>query len=324
MKKFLFSALLAIPFAMYAQNQTVDFEELTLTPDSYFNGSDLSGGFTTNDNLVHFVTEYDTAYGGMWTSGFAYSNMQDDSTAGFMNQYSAIPAKGANNSANYAVFTPGYGVAPMITFEHPSDVSKISITNTTYAYLSMKDGDAFGKKFGASVGADGEDDGTEGKDYFFVRIFAHNAAGMKVDSLDSYLADFRSTDTTAHYILDTWKEVSLSFSSINSLSFELYSSDNGEYSMNTPAYFAIDNIEFKSHVSSVTEIAQTPISIYPNPTTGQLNINNYEGVVSIFAMNGTLVKSLEVTEGTTIDISDLTEGVYQLVTTSSVVRFVKM
>jgi len=44
-------------------------------------------------------------------------------------------------------------------------------------------------------------------------------------------------------ILNTWQSVDLSsLSAAKTLTFSLTSSDNGAYGMNTPAYFAMDNL----------------------------------------------------------------------------------
>lgn len=308
MKKFLFSAVLAMPFMMNAQSFLVNFEDLPLSTDSYYNGADSAGKFTSAG--VDFTTTYDFDYD-YWVGGFAYSNMQDDTTAGFANMYSAYPAKGASNSANYAVFQQGFG-AEYIDFTTPIIVNKFSITNTTYAYLSMRDGDSFGKKFGSTTDANGDDDGTNGKDFFFVRVYAL-IGGVKTDSTDIYLADFRSEDATEHFILDTWKEISLGDNFLaDKLSFQLFSSDNGDYGMNTPAYFALDNII--TVVLSVKETSKPQLSVYPNPTSDKLTIANYSGLINIYSMNGMLVKSELLETNATLNVSDLNTGLYRIVT----------
>src|SRR5690554_4768429 len=105
MKKlyFLASALLAVT-TLKAQT-TVDFEDLSLPAavDTFYNGSDEAGGFTSGG--VTFGNAYNTEWGS-W-SGFSYSNITDNTTAGFANQYSAIPGVGVNSSENYAVYTNG-------------------------------------------------------------------------------------------------------------------------------------------------------------------------------------------------------------------------
>src|SRR5580692_9175174 len=100
MKKiFLFLMALVMGIAIHAQVVVSTFDDLSLPPDSFWNGSDLSGGF--NDGDAFFPNSYDTAYQ-EW-SGWAYSNVRDTTNPSYTNQYAAITATGYNGSANYAV-----------------------------------------------------------------------------------------------------------------------------------------------------------------------------------------------------------------------------
>ena len=55
-----------------------------------------------------------------------------------------------------------------------------------------------------------------------------------------YLADLR--DAEKAYIINDWRYVDLSgLGKVAKLGFELSSTDNGDYGMNTPAYFCFDN-----------------------------------------------------------------------------------
>ena len=75
--------------------------------------------------------------------------MTDTTTPGYDNQFSAITGDGADGSATYAVaYTTGFTAASQAEFSTPATVSGVYITNTTYAALSMLNGDAFAKKFG--------------------------------------------------------------------------------------------------------------------------------------------------------------------------------
>ena len=67
--------------------------------------------------------------------------------------------------------------------------------------------------------------------------------GRETGSVEYYLADFRDGKT---YICDKWVEVDLSsMTDVLYLDFILTSSDTGEYGMNTPAYFCLDNLKFR-------------------------------------------------------------------------------
>ena len=86
----------------------VDFEDLPLAGESYYNGSDGAGGFTSNGT---FFNNTFTDFGGGFSawSGWSYSNLTDNTTPGFGNQHSAITGGGAEGSSSYAV---GFASAP--------------------------------------------------------------------------------------------------------------------------------------------------------------------------------------------------------------------
>ena len=72
-------------------------------------------------------------------------------------------------------------------------------------------------------------------------------------SVDFYLADFRSGDAPLGYVVETWRNVNLtSLYSAQALSFTLTSSDNGAFGMNTPAYFAADDLSVTAHLGDVS------------------------------------------------------------------------
>jgi hypothetical protein len=214
-----------------ADEVTVTLENLSVGADGFWNGSDATGEFASGG--AHFQNTYTAEYSN-W-SGFAYSSRNDTTTPGFENQYSAIPGSGANGSKVYAVGLMGMGAAPAsIVFDLPTTVVSVAVTNTTYAYLSMKNGDAFAKKFGGA-------DGTE-PDWFKLTITGSHADDSTA-SVEVYLADFRGDDPGADVLVDDWIEIDLvSLGEVSTLSFALSSTDNGDYGMNTPGYFALDDL----------------------------------------------------------------------------------
>jgi hypothetical protein len=61
--------------------------------------------------------------------------------------------------------------------------------------------------------------------------------------VDFYLADYRFADSNDDYIVDSWRQVDLSsLGHATRVTFALSSSDVGMFGMNTPAYFAVDQI----------------------------------------------------------------------------------
>jgi hypothetical protein len=257
MKKFTLS-LFTFFVSTFLIGQTVStFESLTLAPNSYWDGSDLSGGFANGN--AYFVNDYDTTFFA-W-SGFTYSNMKDSTTPGWANQYSAITASGYNGSSNYAV-ADEYGNAKVLLTGSAKGklVNGFYVTNTTYAYLSMRDGDAFSKKFGGATGTD--------PDWFKLTAKGWLNGTLKNASVEFYLADFRSADSTQDYIVRDWRWVSLQpLGNVDSIQFFLSSSDTGQWGMNTPAYFCIDNFT-TADVANVAPVAADDfVSVWYNNDT---------------------------------------------------------
>ena len=218
---------------------TESFESLgaTILDDSFDNGSDLSGGFETD--LAQLNNSFDPTFAS-W-SGWAISKTTDTTTPGFENQYSAVPGIGGRSSPTYAVANafPG-GNLPRITLPTGGtrEFDSLMITNTTYAALSMQQGDAFAKQFGGPSGDD--------PDFFLLTIEGHDEGGQSVGTVEFFLADFRDADSANDFIVDEWVKVDVSsLSAAASLSFSLSSSDVGAFGMNTPAYFALDEIVFR-------------------------------------------------------------------------------
>ena len=225
MKKILvlFVSLFSL-FFVAAANAEITFEDLTLAPDSFWNGSDESGVFTSGG------AAFNNAYNATWSSwsGYGYSNRTDATLTGIAGGLNAIPGSGAQGSANYGVGYVGEpawgGVIPTITFPAAQLVSGFYVTNNNYAYYSMLNGDTYSKKFAAG-------------DWFLLTITGKDSSGATVGTVSTYLA--QGTD-----ILSSWMWVDLSElgSFVKTLEFTLTSSDTGAYGMNTPAYFCIDNI----------------------------------------------------------------------------------
>jgi hypothetical protein len=212
---------------------TIDFENLPIQNDSYWNGSDGSESFTSG--IASFPNYYDQTY--MYWEGFSYSNKNDTVTVGYSNQYSVYDAK--NNGNKFAVFYPPFSGFSAIQFENQLliKVQSMKICNVTYPALSMLNGDSFAKKFGGSTGND--------PDYLKLKIYGLDATGNKLDSVDFYLADYRVADNSKDYIVNKWTEVDLTkLGAVNQIAFSFESSDTGVYGMNTPAYFSLDDIVY--------------------------------------------------------------------------------
>lgn len=213
-----------------------DLEDLSLADESYWNGSDNSGGFISG--TAGFNNSYTDWGGGFYSwGGFSYSNVTDTETAGLAGQYNAITGGGQGGSSNYAVgFVDTFGpVLPTITFDTAQVVGGLYVTNNNYAYYSMLNGNMFSKKFGGQTGDD--------PDWFLMTITGKDAAGAVTGTTEFYLADYRSADNSLDYIIDSWEFINLgSLGVVKNLELTLSSSDVGDWGMNTPAYFALDTI----------------------------------------------------------------------------------
>jgi len=213
------------------QSPIATFDNLTLAPESYWNGSDGSGGFASGD--VHFVNHYNADWG-FW-DGFAYSNCTDPNLAGLPAQYNAITGAGQGGSANYGVVFVGWETLPTLTLSSPQVLSGLYVTNDSYTYYDMLRGSTFSKRFGGPAGKDA--------DWFKLTITGLDAAGLVTGTVDFYLADFRFADSSQDYLLDSWAFVNLAtLGEVKTLQFQLDSSDKGPLGLNTPTYFCIDTI----------------------------------------------------------------------------------
>lgn len=292
-------------FTQFSEN----FESYSLAPDTFDNGAGLGGDFIFNPVVLNNV--YDTAWGGSWT-GFAISNRMDDTTAGYGNQYSAYPGMGNDSSSNYAV---GY-YSPMITgLDSTIYIDSFKITNTTYAALSMRDGDAFAKKFGSIYDASGAVDSTNGEDYFRVWIIGENYAGTK-DSIEFYLADYRFQDSTQDYIVDEWVNIDLTELGIywpTKITFKFESSDEGQWGINTPVYFAIDDVAWSS-TTGLSELTEVNYEVYPNPFQDVLLIRSEaDAHFKLINLNGEIIQQGLHQNFTHLSVTDLPNGVYLLI-----------
>lgn len=276
MKRTLFFSLVMGAAMAHAQN-TATFEVNAMPLDTFLNGQD-SIGYSSGG--VYFHCQYDTSFGGYWADGFAISTMRDSADGTFNNLYSSRAATG-HQSDGYAVVsavdTTEAKFKGNLIPEGGIRWLKMYINNTTFAYDVMENGNALGKKFG---GADGTD-----PDYFFVRI--RSSSG---DSIDVYLADFRSADSTQDYIISEWTEVDLSALHGERLSFQLYSSDIGGFGINTPGFFCIDDLQYDI-LQSVDEVEAPSFSNVIYAQEGPDLIVDGKAEVAVYQLSGQLVST---------------------------------
>lgn len=301
-----------------------DFNDLSLSNNSYWNGSDGSGMFTSGN--IEYVNNFDATYYS-W-AGFSYSNMTDNTTPGYENQFSAYTRggmdAGEDGGTNYGIAFVGTDwqsgssdpvpVEANIIGNEAKVINGFYATNATYSYLSMLNGDSYAKKFGGDSGND--------PDYFKLIIYGIDAEGNNTEEVEFYLADYRFDDNSLDYIVDNWRWVELSsLGKVTGLRFYLESSDASAYGINTPTYFCIDNIYTAPVVINAIENSSIAcdVNVYPNPSDGRFTVETTENTsIYIYDMSGRNVFTRDNVNGNiSIDLSAQTSGVYILTTRSS-------
>jgi len=189
--KSLFTTLLLLSAVFVQAQTTVDFEEFSLTTEGFLNGDDMAGGFTSGNAFLPNV--YNATY--FFWSGWAISNTTDVTTPGFTNQYSAISGSGYEQSSNYAVsFVSGESQVKLEGMAAGEVVNGFYVNNNTYAYLSMKNGDPYAKKFGGLTGDD--------PDFFLLTIKRLGQADSLQFTLSSSDNGTFGMNTPAYFCMD--------------------------------------------------------------------------------------------------------------------------
>ncbi|MBN2041858.1 MAG: DUF4465 domain-containing protein [Spirochaetes bacterium] len=240
------------------EGSIITFEELSLEPDSYWAGDEDSVSFTSKvaifENSWEYMGEGQGYVDGVdfYWDGFAYSNMTDtnDEHWGPLYQFCVFGESGANSSSNFGICyimldyeTYTYDPIPQeVTFTDRANYipEGFHVTNTTYTIASLVHGDQFAKPFGGDTGDDA--------DWFILVVEGFDSAGDSTGVVEFYLADYRFANNDFDYMVTTWTWVDLSsLGTVAKLTFSIDSSDADEnYGINTPAYFALDNLTLRS------------------------------------------------------------------------------
>lgn len=302
---FLFSLTLCLLQTGLSAQLVADFEALVTDQGEFYNGSDgatsfISGGIELPVDFQDFGTF--TAW-----SGFAISSVVNPDEGGFGNQYASRSGSGAENSDAYAVAFAGGSAVMHLTEEVAGEpVLGMSITNSAYAYFSMLEGDDFAKAFGGETGDD--------PDYFLLTIHGYLGGQLTTDSVDFYLADYRFDNNDLDYIVEDWNFVDLSgLGPVDSLLFQLSSTDNNAGGMLTPAYFCMDNVITASPNSLANEVAMPELKVYPNPTADLIRFSSTDGLTGNYQL--TNLQGQQLVTGQFIDqieLRHLPAGTYTL------------
>lgn len=222
----------------------ITFEDVDFDGTTYYDGADDAGLFSSDDGKFSFMN-YN--HGGYWC-GFGVSGTRSNIYTGSSTddtQFNSVVA-GGMQSEKFAVghYDEQHAIQddeyPEIYATANIKPEYVYITNTAYAYKSMTEGDTNAKKFDES-------------DWFKLTI-----SGMVFDeeeedyvaqgSVDFYLAKDGK-------IVNEWTKVDLTPLGIcEFIRFSMSSSDNGTDGMNTPAYFAIDNMKAETTTDQPTAL----------------------------------------------------------------------
>lgn len=112
-----------------------------------------------------------------------------------------------------------------IVGDKPFTPSAITVTNACYAYYVMINGDDFCKKFSS-------DD--------WLKLYVH---GLRNGDLTGSVTVNLAAGTN---LLSAWQKVDLSaLGTVDTIYFQMASSDSGQWGMNTPAYFCLGSLTLK-------------------------------------------------------------------------------
>lgn len=239
---FNFFAAFAFGVLSISAQNVIDFEELSLEPNSHWNGSDMSGSFTSK--WMKFYNEFTDWGGGMYSwSGFAYTNETDTETFSYLNEYSSASGSGNNNSANYTVayvmsdwmnnYEPIPVSAKIDRSQMAETISGMYISLNTYSSLYM----------------DADNIYQTGKHWYKMMITAYNTTTNSEISREFILADYRF-ENIEPLKLNDWTFIDMQWTGdADSLTFSVYTSDFGDWGPNTPSYFCLDDINGGSGTS---------------------------------------------------------------------------
>ena len=81
-----------------------------------------------------------------------------------------------------------------------------------------------------------------------------------------------------------------------------------------------------SDVTGTTESATSQLQILPNPTHNSFIIRNMAeaSLARIYSLDGRLVKAFQATEGSIVDMSDMSEGMYLLNINGQTLKLMKL
>ncbi len=280
--------------------EIVDFEELTLAPNSHWMGTEDVDHFTSS--YLSLYTHYDEDWGSPYWEGFVYTNETDTETSSYNNLSSCV-GHGVDNSDNYVTAYIGFYNTTGIKIDRDHSGS----FDNRGAYFCMP---VLLKKY--VVGTGSEYYFATQQFYFGLKASAYSN-GTLVAEREIMMADF----TEGHsYMMDDWTYVDLSWiENADSLYFEGIGNDTaGGWGLNTPLYFCMDNFGAPNPgpVYVNNNIAESlSIDAYFD-AAGMLNLSCESRIndVYVYDMTGRLVKNVSVNDNNVSMPFDGVNGMY--------------
>lgn len=113
-------------------------------------------------------------------------------------------------------------------------IRSVYVNNSTYTYYTMKNGNAYSKKFDSG-------------DWLKLLFYGVTESGAVTEPVEFYLADYRDSNSASWTMVKDWTQVNLEAlnakGALRYVYVQMASSDSGVFGMNTPGYFALDGLQ---------------------------------------------------------------------------------
>lgn len=212
----------------------ISFENQLTDEESEFisDGTPNSSGFQETSfkdpkNLVRFSHYYADWGSGYSFAGCTYMNITDNQTS---NSPAPICGKGKIGKVYLALDSSEGEFGTPAIMEILNNQYKIKgtwITNSTWAYMGMTQGDGYARAFKAG-------------DWYKVVATGYDEAGNVTGTTEIFLADYK-TDSDKPLNDWIWFDLSALQNAVK-VKFLPDSSDKNDYGLNTAAYFCLDGI----------------------------------------------------------------------------------
>lgn len=225
-----------------AEPATITFEdaELAATTGEYANilwgrelateneGTPIYNGLLYTEGTASFGSYFEgSAYGDMW-GGFAISSNRDLEDLGmdYANQFSVYASDNSQFAIAYIFGDWGNGEygTPTIEFARPVTVASADFANANKTYFYCK--------ANPTIGSDGAEED------IWVNLVATGYNGDSTETTTVTIPLATGTD-----VLADWKTFDMSaLGTVTKITFDIDSNDTGEWGINVPLFFCMDNI----------------------------------------------------------------------------------